>query len=587
MAEFVQQRIEEMIPELEEMVRTKMFTKEETSIILRRRRAYEYKLRKLKKSLSDHVSYIRYEQHVLLLIKARRRQNRCKVKITEIDVAIIQRIHRLFRQATKYFPNDLNMWMSHIEFATKRHQKSAVYRIYSKALRLHNHNASLWTQAAIYHFQNGEEQLARKFFHQGLRFNKSSQHLWLEYFRFELLCCDKARKRLQLLGVKPENIKKSKRSTINGQIAFVVFKEAFGAIPGNIEFLLKFIPICRLVDFTEQHEENIFALLINQYEHNELLCDALAQRKFHHATKQYGDSPLPFEVYQDCFQNYEESLDKNPSPVLFTLYLEFILRVPTKSQKIKHHLFEHLERVFEHFSQKQLVSADHFLKWVYFVAGIKYETEALKITELAVKNFPKDLKLWCEHLGHLRNNNVDFDTMYASFKKALDNVRSQNTWILWDIFLDFALERNPDSMDLIFKEGMSQVNADLSKIRVRYLKWLHHNKGIVEVRAKYKEMSKEKPVSLDFYSAVLDLERSEKNFDIDSLRIIYEDVLQEHGSKVPDFWAEYILLESTHPKGKITEISTIHFRAKQVLQDEMLEDFNLKYTLLRNNLLKV
>ncbi|XP_014770431.1 U3 small nucleolar RNA-associated protein 6 homolog [Octopus bimaculoides] len=588
MAEFVQQKIEEMIPEMEEMVRTKLFTNDETGRILRRRRAFEYKLKKMKKSLPDFIAYIQYEQNVLSLIRIRRRQLRCKSKICEIDVAIIQRIHRLFRQATKYFPNDLPLWLSHIEFAKKRNQKSTVNRIFSKMLRMHNQNASLWILAAKHHFESGETPLARKFFHQGLRFNNTSQLLWLEYYRLELLCCDKARKRLEILEVTSEETPHSKQSTINGQIAFVVFKEAHEAIAGDVSFLLKFLPICRLFDFTEHHEEEIFTLLLNQYKENELVWDALARRKFYYAAKDYNKSLIPLKIYQDCFHSYEKSLEVKSTPSMLNMYLEFMFeQLQENNMKITNYLKEHILTVFETYSQKQLLSADNFLKWLQFQSDVGSVSKALKVAEFAVQKFPKDLRIWHGFLDLQILNDIDFGTVYASFGKALDNLISQNTWPLWESLLNFAKKCKSSEIELIFKQGRSQPNIDLvGKINTHYLKWIYNTSGILKARSEYKELSKQKPVSLDFYKEFIVLEKSQKNPNIDSLRIVYEDAVQEYGKDIPDFWLQYINLESTHPKGKVEKLSSIHFRAIKVLQAEKLEEFNLKYILIKTGQLK-
>lgn len=80
MAEFVEQNLEEMIPELEQMQRVGLFTPAETSVILRKRKAFEYKLKRQTKSKEDFLEYIQYEINVLALVRKRRRvcnTNKC------------------------------------------------------------------------------------------------------------------------------------------------------------------------------------------------------------------------------------------------------------------------------------------------------------------------------------------------------------------------------------------------------------------------------------------------------------------------------------------------------------------------------
>uniref|UniRef100_A0A668AZV4 UTP6 small subunit processome component n=1 Tax=Myripristis murdjan TaxID=586833 RepID=A0A668AZV4_9TELE len=72
MAEIVQQRIEDRIPELEQLERVGLFTKNEVKSIIKRVTALEYKLHRLIINKEDFIAYIQYEINVLELIKKRR-----------------------------------------------------------------------------------------------------------------------------------------------------------------------------------------------------------------------------------------------------------------------------------------------------------------------------------------------------------------------------------------------------------------------------------------------------------------------------------------------------------------------------------
>ena len=96
MAEFVQHSIEEMLQELEQMKRVELFSEKETRAILKKRKTYEYKLRRRTKLKEDFLQYVQYEMNVLALLKKRRHKSGSQFKILEIDVAIINRIHKIF-----------------------------------------------------------------------------------------------------------------------------------------------------------------------------------------------------------------------------------------------------------------------------------------------------------------------------------------------------------------------------------------------------------------------------------------------------------------------------------------------------------
>ncbi|XP_021369780.1 U3 small nucleolar RNA-associated protein 6 homolog, partial [Mizuhopecten yessoensis] len=192
MAEFVQQNIEGMIPELEQMERVGLFTAAESRQILKKRKGFEYKLQRKTKKKHDLLQYIQYETNVLALLKKRRQKIGYSFKKLEIDNAISQRIHKLFRLATYRFQEDVKLWLSHIHFSKTRKEKTTVSKLFTRMLQVHNRKSDLWISAAKWEFEeNMNHENARHMLQKGLRFNPSSKQLWLEYYRMELLFAEK------------------------------------------------------------------------------------------------------------------------------------------------------------------------------------------------------------------------------------------------------------------------------------------------------------------------------------------------------------------------------------------------------------
>ena len=73
MVEYVEQRMEEMINEVEQIERVNLLlTGDEVKELLRKRKQFEYKLQKRSKSKDDFLEYIQYESNLLRLITMRR-----------------------------------------------------------------------------------------------------------------------------------------------------------------------------------------------------------------------------------------------------------------------------------------------------------------------------------------------------------------------------------------------------------------------------------------------------------------------------------------------------------------------------------
>ncbi|KAL4713120.1 hypothetical protein ACJJTC_004506 [Scirpophaga incertulas] len=92
MAEQVNQRIEDMINELEQMRRTNLFDDEEIRDISRKRKEFEYRIQRRIKEKADFVQYIAYELALLEEIATRRKEMKLAEKKKDIEYSIAKRI---------------------------------------------------------------------------------------------------------------------------------------------------------------------------------------------------------------------------------------------------------------------------------------------------------------------------------------------------------------------------------------------------------------------------------------------------------------------------------------------------------------
>ena len=585
MAELVQTFLENMIPEMEQMELLGLFTKPEVSKILRRRRAFEYKLRRTNKKLNDYTDYIQYEQNVLSLVRVRRKKIGCKLKKEMIEVAIIRRIHRLFGQATKRFPRDIQTWLSHIKFAKMQKEKGSVSRIVSKMLRAHNRQPELWILAAKYEFEdNNDSETTRKLFHRGLQLNSDSKILWLEYYRMELLVCQKSQMRMEILGASADQ---SEKNIVDCSIALVVINKAREAIPNNVSFLLEFLPICRLFDFTEKHEDDIFQLLIENYSNNELIWDAVARRKFHVATKTLADDskflPIHFKV---CLETFEEVVKRLPTESMYTLYLNFCLEQQQNrvNAKAKSNLVKWALHVFDIAHEKNLLAVEMFPKWNDLLIHTGHVFEAVLVLESATKNYPSNVNLWCQLLNSLcLGGRENSSKILETFENALKVVKDKDCWPLWEIVWNYCVSfQNKKEIEKLFEKGLLHPEPQISaQIKTKYLIWVYLSQGIKLVRTHYKKFHKIKPITQDFFKEYINIEMGQKKLDMDNIRSAYNDALEVYGKDV-DLWIAYMNLEMTHSEGKLDQLPMIYFKATKTLDNAALDEFIKKYTLFRS-----
>ncbi|KAJ2332398.1 U3 snoRNP protein [Coemansia sp. RSA 2681] len=218
MAEVVQYHLEQMLGELEDLERRKLFTKPELKTIVKKRTKFEYGLRRRRVGRADFLRYIEYEINVDTL--RRKRKNRASAplkdqqgsKRTLSDYSIGRRIVSIFERALTRHPNDVALWLQYIEFVrASDHSEDgeastrALSKIYAAAITRHPYEARLWIMAAAHELDaSSNGGAARLLLQRALRVNPTDRALWLEYFRLELLLVEKIKARRRVLGIDGE-----------------------------------------------------------------------------------------------------------------------------------------------------------------------------------------------------------------------------------------------------------------------------------------------------------------------------------------------------------------------------------------------
>lgn len=585
MAEFVNERIEEMLPELEQMERVKLFSKEEIRQITNKRKIYEYKLRRKQKVKEDYLQYIQYETNLLALVKKRRERTGYSFKKLEIDVAIVQRIHKLFRIALSRFPEDVRLWLTYIAFARQRRENTVVSKQYTKMLQVHNKKPELWIVAAKWEFEaNNNPDTARSLIQRGLRFNEMSRKLWREYYRLELLYAEKMRRRSEMLGDTLKEEDTVSDAVLQGQIANVVYVNAMQTIPDDVDFLISFLPICQKFDFTQKQEETICEVLRERYSEQPKAWDALARRcmgRQNQSSENDDEDPeLKFHKV------YEEAVNTVPSDEIWSLYITACLELLEKWAKksVRRKRLQRVLLVFEEASDAGHLTAHLYLKWIEVLCETGYADKALEVSKAAVETHPKECDLWHKRLSLMITDGESLDGIQKELKQAKNLLHAKDTWPIVKLVLEYAVSKNDEeTVTLILENALisrREVSHPAKNLYLQYQYLLH---GIEQVRKIYNRVQQFKPVPAEFYKLYISMELAQPKLKMKIIRSVYNEALREHGSLDPDLWLDYIKLESSHPRGKPENVADIHFRAVKALTGTLNQEFIQKFTLLQTS----
>ncbi|KAL0237314.1 hypothetical protein PCE1_000711 [Barthelona sp. PCE] len=184
MSEIVQRQLESCLPELQEYLEKELFTKNEISKILDRRRHFEYLLLKRTPEVSDFLEYIQYES-ALKLLKDARKKEKSVTKLNN-DHFLTQRVQMLFNRAANRFPGDLKLWNQYLTTLIKDNSVKQLNGVLARAIALHPREPMFWKLGAEVSVANGDFDAARNLLLRSLSGNNDCNDLWAAYAGFEV-----------------------------------------------------------------------------------------------------------------------------------------------------------------------------------------------------------------------------------------------------------------------------------------------------------------------------------------------------------------------------------------------------------------
>uniref|UniRef100_A0A8C5G7Y1 UTP6 small subunit processome component n=1 Tax=Gouania willdenowi TaxID=441366 RepID=A0A8C5G7Y1_GOUWI len=532
MAEIVQQRIEDRIPELEQLERVGLFTKKEVKSIIKRATALEYKLHRLIVNKEDFIAYIQYEINVLELIKKRRAHIHYHFKREEIEFPIIHRITSLFRRATKKWKDDVQLWFSHVAFCKKWGTKMAISKVFSSMLAIHPDKPALWIMAAKSELEDRDSsESARHLFLRALRFHPNNKKVYQEYFRMELLHCEKLRQQKEQLEKAEMDL--FSPEILSGKLAEVVYRDAVGKIK-EAGFVISLLNIATIFDFTKELQDLILNDLQTNYTEDSVTWDFMAKRELD-APGAGDELPTAKGRASDinrreerCCQVYEEGVKSLNTEPMWTCYVAFCLerlKRKTNVQELKDKRQERLLTVMQRAHDSSLLKESYYKNWVGH-------------------------GLYCNTLG-LKPHSV------SRVKHITDGL--------------YSLVSSQRSL-------LSPVSAVAMEMKEKYLDWSFSTGGYKKARKTFMSLQENRPLSKAFFTRMIGIEKKQEMPKMNNLRDYYERALQEFGTFDDDLWLQYIL-EEQGTYGEPQNCGKIHWRAMKFLEGESVERFTTRYTL--------
>ncbi|KAK9464990.1 U3 small nucleolar RNA-associated protein 6-domain-containing protein [Lipomyces arxii] len=186
MAEKVRYHLEQTLPELEDLHKKGLFSRDEIASISRRRTDFEHRINNRGSTLLNYLKYAEYEINLDLLRKKRIARNSGPQRDSVASWAGHQRILFIFDRATKKFTSDLELWKQYIAYARQHKSRKVLVKIFRQLVRYLPAQPIVWIWAAEHELRdNSNRKAARNLLLRGISFNPNSRQLADAHTRLE------------------------------------------------------------------------------------------------------------------------------------------------------------------------------------------------------------------------------------------------------------------------------------------------------------------------------------------------------------------------------------------------------------------
>ncbi|PFX20216.1 U3 small nucleolar RNA-associated protein 6-like [Stylophora pistillata] len=579
MAEYVQQNLEGMLPELEELERLGVFSSDEIRTIVRKRREYEYRLQKRIVQKSDFLRYMQYEINLDMLKKKRKSRLGIRRNL-QAEHAAMKKIHTLFQEP----------FMPTVVLGDKC--SVAQLTELGKSTCIHTY---LWIMAAKWEFEENKNiPNCRSLLQRGLRVNSSSQQLWLEYFRMELLHVEKIHNRRKVLGMSREEGDDAQDEEVTaeflaGKVPEIVYKKAIEAVPDDINFRVSFIEIYRLFENTEHGCDIIYDSLMKDFPQSEEVWNLKARRPIDDAKAKVKKGTTVItesqwsEFLVEMNKLFYQAVEQVPTEKMWELYITTCMELLTDSflEQAKGQQERNVLHLFSEAEKAKCLSEDLYKTWVDLLLQTDQPKKALLVCKKGTKQFETSVSLWSEHLRLKVLNKGKIKDIQKEFSTAVQCISSKDSIHLWNLWIEWCIKNNPDEVESVFELSLQSCVDVQIQMKNKYVEWTSSKKGIKKARKLYKRLIEERPYTISFFRKCIDLELMQVEPSAKRVRDLYEAAVDHFGSSHPELWLDYIRLELLHPGGKPDNVGQLYWRATKTLGGKFTEEFVGLYSLLQ------
>ncbi|KAF5276512.1 hypothetical protein FQA39_LY06581 [Lamprigera yunnana] len=573
MADVVQKNLENMANELEEMRRIKLFSVEETRMILKKRKEFEHKIHSMVKQLNNYEDYIMYERCLLKDLRLRRDKHKVLDKMGAIEHKIIKRIRLLYENAIQRFPSEVSLYLAFTKFCKKVNLVSVATESFNKLIKLNPDKPELWSVAANFHANEQKDySTATIILLKALELHKDSQILYKELITTEIS--------------KTNNSNRDKKHCIERLTEMVT--STYENIK-DVNFYIDLLTQLEDSSFTVEIQVMIIRKLMEEFWDSEFVWHALAQRErkgFHYEKENSAEAMIkqktPKAKLEACFAKYNEGLEIVSPEVknnLWRLYLDFLMELQQDFGGASVLKVATLKAALNAAYIDGALLEKHFVAWFDLIT----DGDASDVAEKATKLLPKSVELWSIRLN-LEVVKQETPKVDRIFKLAVKQLK-ENALPLWFSILRFYYMSNDNKViESIYRDAVKQPTPISDVFKPKYIEWLSFQGEMDATRALYKALAMEKPYCKELHKVMSKLESMQVVRDYTTWEGVHKLACQQFEKDV-DVWMNYIAFfiqdYKDHPNPG-EQIIKIKEKAERVLPRALVYEFLTEYAKIRD-----
>ncbi|XP_034936563.1 U3 small nucleolar RNA-associated protein 6 homolog [Chelonus insularis] len=595
MAEFVEKRCEDMIPELEQMKRIKLFDENEIQEIAKKLKDHEYTIHRHTKRKEDYLKYIKYQMKLLKLVKQRREKFGNTQKKSDIDYSIVNKVNLLYKEAISRFQDDLRFWIAYIEFCKHVNYHSNIDRMIPRMLKIHQDKPKCWHIAARWQIEERKNiQRAKEYLLTGLRFHPESELLFSKIFQLLLNEAESATNTsAELKNSSASASTNDEEIPLAIKQATVIYRQAFKRIK-DIDFIINLLNIAKKYKNTKKLQDEIVGDMIKEYSHKPQMWDTMARRELEGLTYDPEDNSNAMEVdttelaslrerISYCEQVFQAAVKKIKTETMWSMYIDCLLEINKDMTSLPNYKRKLLKSALMQGHQAKKLQEDYYVYWIEMLENDKKDensqSKRYEVLCNATEALPNSIKLWCAKLKYLFNSDQE-ELAFSEFNKAI-KILGSKALPLWRMKLLYIQVKSPNKVEEFFKNAVQQDEAISREMKPDYIKWLVVTKGIQMARHVYNELSLQPPVCLELHKEMAALELIQPEICKQNARRPHEVAALQFGKNNTEVWIKYIVFEMKY--GDPLKVSNIYQRAVKTLNPVDADNFISKYSLIKAN----